>query len=147
MSEEKRYATEEEFNAEVERISAEKLAELEAETKAAIEAIHAEAEKEREAQASEWQAKIDALKAEREEMAAEIAAYEQAQLDDRFREALRKKGVSAERTEKLLPFCKIIHAKRFDFDDLKNDYYIEQAAFRTVMDLGKKDAPTTQYLY
>lgn len=147
MSEEKRYATEEEFNAEVERIYAEKLAELEEETVEAIAQIYAEAEKEREARASEWQAQIDELKAEGSGLKAEREAYRQRKIDSRFVDALQAQGVTEERAQDLLEYAKVIHARKFDFDTLKDDTYIKKAAFQAIMALGKKGEPVTKYLY
>ena len=73
MSEEMKFTPEQE--AEIERIYAEKLAEQEEETVEAIAQIYAEADKEQEAQRQEWQAKIDALKAEGSAHTAEREAY------------------------------------------------------------------------
>lgn len=94
----------------------------------------------------DWKAKYEAILVEREALDVEFKALEQRKIDDRFRDQLRREGVSPERAEKLLPYCRITHSRQFPFDDYKSDTYIKNAVFQTVMDLGKKDA-TPKYIY
>ncbi|MBM7707608.1 hypothetical protein JOD03_002555 [Chryseomicrobium aureum] len=95
----------------------------------------------------DWKAKYEEIMAEREALDGEIKAYEQRKIDSRFLDEFQRQGVTPERAEKLLEFAKIIHSRQFPFDTFKDDRYIKNAVFNTIMDLGKKDAKTTKYIY
>lgn len=131
--EETRYATEEEFNAEVEKIYAEKLAELEEETVEAIAQIYAEAEKESEAQRNEWQAKLDALKAEGSGLKAEREAFLAQQKAEK--DAYKRR--------------EFIHDRMMlaGFSRDSADYFMEnvQHALRNKWKMGEEPTPAIKY--